>query len=253
MDFDKTMPDAEEEAGVKKKPPLWRRILEIVGLGVFAFILILIAVVSYLGRDPKEMKVLTWNDVLLRCDPEGDGLTVKKAILPDNYSKNGMFFITNSFYLENAAQWQFTLRYNNSAVENVMLLRELAEEPEEEVFVHVLRDNLGHFYTSYDYMAMQKTLHRFRRLVFDGVEMDGVTELWLDSYYAADVRDYYAAGHTEAVEGNKVYGGAEVWASTPVYLDSRGMYDYTKKVDFAYTGKTTEGLISFDPDIQAPK
>lgn len=114
-------------------------------------------------------------------------------------------------------------RYN--ALIEERLTASLAEDPinvsdSQYPFVFVLRDNYGKVYTTYEYVADVKTLYRYQRLSFEGVDLFGVGQFMPETEYpspeASDPAYIFKGPH--ASESNEI---------TYLYLD---MY-YEKDVD----------------------
>ena len=114
-------------------------------------------------------------------------------------------------------------RYN--ALIEERLTASLAEDPinvsdSQYPFVFVLRDNYGKVYTTYEYVADVKTLDRYQRLSFEGVDLFGVGQFMPETEYpspeASDPAYIFKGPH--ASESNEI---------TYLYLD---MY-YEKDVD----------------------
>ena len=87
-------------------------------------------------------------------------------------------------------------------------------------FVFVLRDNYGNVYATYEYVADVKTLYRYQRLSFEGVDLFGVGQYMPETDYPSpEVSDpSYIFKGSHASESNEI---------TYLYLD---MY-YEKEVD----------------------
>ena len=110
----------------------------------------------------------------------GEGTTKKK---------NTFQFAISSVYLTPAIdQLQFTMRYNDSMLKRLQAEYDLDAPPEGEAFVFVLADNLGNVYTEYQYIADERNVNNYRRLVFEGLSFeDDITEYFVSVYYVGHV------------------------------------------------------------------
>ena len=103
--------------------------------------------------------------------------------------KNSFAFGISSVYLTPAvSQLQFTLRYNDSMLTRLQAEYDLDAPPEGEAFVFVLADNLGTVYTEYQYLADERNVNNYRRLVFEELSFgEEITEYVVSVYYAGHV------------------------------------------------------------------
>lgn len=114
------------------------------------------------------------------------------------------FALSSIAYTPSVGGLQFTIRYNDSLTEG--LRAEYGDLPDGEQFVFAVIDNTGRIYTTYEWLADERNVNNYRRLVFEGLstdavvteqEVDGVvtpvtteiTEFFVRIYYIGDV-DY---------------------------------------------------------------
>ena len=126
------------------------------------------------------------------------------------------------------------------------LAKSLEEDPirvsdSEFPFVFVLRDNYGNIYTTYEYTADTKTLYRYQRLSFEGIDLFGEEQVMPETYYPSP----------KAENPSYIFKGPHAGKSdeiTYLYLD---MY-YDIKVDvygeaFAYPLQVYVSDVELEP------
>lgn len=112
----------------------------------------------------------------------GDGSSPENS---KEYIHYGQFHTSNPIYVPSAGEVQITLRYNDEGVEELLSTYGLSEEPQGELFVYTLTDGVN-TYTDYSFVSDSRFTYEYRRLVFTGVEFEGVDELELMIYYVGD-------------------------------------------------------------------
>lgn len=149
----------------------------------------------FMSNDPKDSKQFIFTeDNLAAYEKSGGELKVIQNTSMNGYlTEDGRFSISQTRYIPSIGEFQATLRFNDSTLEYI------AEElgcgvdglacENGEYFVIVLRDDTGRYYGDYKYIVFEKNIYNYCRFVFDGVDMEGVTDLWADVYRidAADV------------------------------------------------------------------
>lgn len=127
------------------------------------------------------------NTALVYPTPEADKIPRVAEYFTENYSEARFSYLNDT--PEVIGEVQFTVRYNSrSTINRLMRLYSLTERPNGEAFVYILYDNNGNKYTEYIFAEGQKPLYEFRRIVFPGVDLSNVKNLYLDVYYIGDVR-----------------------------------------------------------------
>ncbi len=146
------------------------------------------------SNDPDAMQHVIWNEcaaAAYQADPDAFEIWEQE---PDAYiTGDGRFWISNIIYLPQAKQMQLTIKYNNSTLK---YLRQdigdanyiLPEEP----FDYTLLDDNGIRYQPSAVAAEKKQNYNYRRIVFDDIDLDTLTYLYADMYYAEAI-DYTAA------------------------------------------------------------
>ena len=160
-----------------------------IGFVVFAF-----AVIGFMclrlvqSKPPKEMKTMIWTESTVaayNADPEGFKVSFYPSL--DSFSEDSMYSINQITYAESIGQLQATVRINERALNHLMENKGVDALPEGEVFILKLRDNFGRVYTDYLYTAAKTSGYGYRHVIFDGVDMEDVTQLTLEVYYIGDV------------------------------------------------------------------
>ena len=162
-----------------------------VGFVVFVFAVIgFMCLRLILSKPPADMRTVVWTESAIAAYQSAEGgLKITKYPSTDSFSENNMYAISQITYTEAIGQFQATVRYNHRALDYIKSDTGLAELPEGEIFVFLLRDNHGAVYSDYQYTSTDKSGYGYRHVVFDGVSMDDVTTLSLEVYYIGNAGD----------------------------------------------------------------
>ena len=127
------------------------------------------------GEAPKNMQeLLLTEDTVQSLNNTPDSFKVYSYVHKDNLTADGKFAASHVYYIPSEKQLQVTVRYNNSTIKTLMKDYSLSAEPEFEPFVFTLTDGMGNTYTEYKYISGKKNMYNYRRLVFDGVDLDSL-------------------------------------------------------------------------------
>ena len=158
------------------------------------FVVFVFAVIGFMcvrlgqSKPPKTMKEMIWTEnavAAYESDPEGFKVTYYPST--DSFSENNMYSINQITYTDGIGQLQATVRYNERTLKYLMQEKGLASLPEGEIFIFKLRDNFGRVYTDYSYTVAERSGYGYRHVIFDGVDMEDVTQIILEIYYIGDV------------------------------------------------------------------
>lgn len=165
---------------------------------------------------PSAVKTITPNDRLCEAYEKNDGKLTMFYQEQSEYTREeknyGYFANSGTVFIEEAAQLQFVLRYNNSTLKYTAADYALEEEPSRDeniydVTVTVMydltpdndKDNDGktegavryeRFYPTGDQISYKKTLYNYRKFIFDDIKIDdSVLAVMVDIYYVGDL-DY---------------------------------------------------------------
>ena len=164
--------------------------LKAIGILIIVSVFATIFIRLQLWKTPKEFRDFAWTDEALAKYTENGGLTVGLQEPYTEFDENGYYHISDVSFAPDAGEIQLTVRYNSrSTINKLMEVYGLTERPTGEVFVFILQDDDGNQYTSYRFAARSKPLSDFRRIIFDGVDFEGVENLYLYVYYGEDVDD----------------------------------------------------------------
>ena len=164
--------------------------LKAIGILIIVSVFATIFIRLQLWKTPKEFRDFAWTDEALAKYSENGGLTVGLQEPYTEFDENGYYHISDVSFAPDAGEIQLTVRYNSrSTINKLMEVYGLTERPTGEVFVYILQDDDGNQYTSYRFAARSKPLSDFRRIIFDGVDFEGVENLYLYVYYGEDVRE----------------------------------------------------------------
>ncbi len=105
----------------------------------------------------------------------------------DKHTHDGQFHTSQFIYVPASSEFQITLRYNREAVTELLATYGLTEAPAGELFLFALTDGIQ-YYTDYTFLTDSRFTYEYRRLVFSGINLESVHQMWLEIYYVGDVR-----------------------------------------------------------------
>lgn len=176
---------------------------------------------------PKDIKTVSVNDSLISAYKEkGEDMTIiyqdyeiystEKTVRKDESGKKienagkAYFAVPLAIFITDADQLQLILRYNNSTLEYLAedyseICQSVPERSEDVFDITVVKvtdltpddltdnDKPGVLseerFTVSDVTAAERRLHNFRRLTFEGIDLEGAMKVYLCIYYKGDV-DY---------------------------------------------------------------
>ena len=184
------MYDNSENSRAESKPGKIRLIGKILSAAIKIFAVALIAFLllrMFTSKPPSSMKKLIFNDNLLSVYNSSEGQTeILTVISSDSFSDDGMFSVYSTYYIPDAGQIQFTVRYNNRVLNYLEQDFPGAKAAEGEIYGFRLRDNFDNEITGYSYTEKERFGYTYRRLIFEGVTLDGINALYVDDYYTGD-------------------------------------------------------------------
>jgi len=184
--------DTYKDSGHIRIGKILKVFFKAVGALIVIFVFGIMTLRSYFATVPKNFSVLTSTDELSEAYASyGADLEVFGQNPLEGQDDNGYYHLTdNVMFCPNAGEIQMTIRYNSRNTINVLMEKyHLTERPTGETFVYILRDDKGNEYTSYRYVAAQRPMNEFRRIIFDGVDFTDVETFYLDVYYGEDVSE----------------------------------------------------------------
>ena len=165
---------------------------------------------------PKEIRHIIPNKILCEAyEQNGNKLTIftqdQEPFTRVEDKNYGYFHIGDAIFIDEADQIQFTLKYNNSTIEHLVIDHKLPMLPARsedlyDVSIVVMydltpdneEDNYGdvedavsykRFFPS-DCISAEKTVYKYRKFVFDGIDITNrVLAVYVDIYYKGAV-DY---------------------------------------------------------------
>lgn len=183
-----------------------------------AFIIGIFALIAWRIIDskttPKEIRHIIPNEILCEAyEQNGGKLTIftqdQEPFTRVEGKNYGYFHIGDAIFIDEADQIQFTLKYNNSTIERLVIDHSLPMLPARsedlyDVSVVVMydltpdnaEDNYGDVEDAVSYerffpgecISSQKTLYNYRKFVFDGIDVTKrVLAIYVDIYYKGAV------------------------------------------------------------------
>ena len=110
-------------------------------------------------------------------DEDGNILEV---VTFDELSPDGLFKVSNFMYVKETKEVIITLRYNDTC-EELYSERYGIDTGASELFVFTLTGGENR-YTDYTYVSDSRFTYHYRRLIFTGVELDGLASINLQAY-----------------------------------------------------------------------
>ena len=167
-----------------KAGKIGKKIVRIIFYLFFAALILIIIIRSSMMKPTAKMRRFLWNENSIEAyNTYGDELKVYTLFEYNSSTSENIFTISDIRYIENISQFQFTLRWNNNTVANLMALDGI-EAPNDgsEPFLFAIGDNNGKVYTDYEYTSDLRYNYSFRRIVFDGIDLKDVQSLSVLAY-----------------------------------------------------------------------
>lgn len=146
---------------------------------LFASLVFIIFFRNAMMQPTSKMKQLIFNDELISAKSEyNDELAIYTLYEYNSNDSRNVFVISNIRYIESIGQFQFTLRWNNNVIERLMEKDGYSmSDIEGELFRFAIADDTGRVYTEYEYLSDSKFQYGFRRIVFNGIDVEGIKSL----------------------------------------------------------------------------
>lgn len=166
-----------------------------------------------------------------------DEYKILSAYLPAVIDEDtGYYHISNFTFVPSTGEVQLTVRYNNSTVR---VLNDFYPEREkkQEDFVFVITDENGNVYKSYKYIASSNLLYNFRRVIFEGIDLENCGSLYFGIHYIDDANDLcpmtrrYKLIDSELINEDGYITESEI----KVNYKNRGTKNYKDSPEFEYT------------------
>ena len=167
----------------KKKKSIGRRIFEILGISLIVFVYAFWIIRINLAEDPSQARKFVWTESRIAAyEADPDGYAVYTQKLDGRIDKDGRVMLTRLFVDYNTGSVQFTARYSDSTAEKAAQLYG-EERPDGECIVFTLEDANGAVYDSYLWTPTDRGMYNWRRIVFEGVDIENAGTLTVNSYY----------------------------------------------------------------------
>ena len=223
--------DYYDDAAPKKGFTFWKLIKWLLALITIAiYVLLTLRSCALEGlKDTAKTRKLIWNTASLsayQSSPEDFSVGTS----PEDFAmtSDGTFTVTNLRWIAAAGQLQLTVRYNDSLAREIEDEFSLGAEPEGEYLTFAVRDDLGTVYTAFEYITDDVFVYNYRRLAFDGINLDRCQTLRLEAYYV---------GYVD-------YNSSSAPLNTLVIYDaSQGLEQYELKDSELPDGGTTPNLM----------
>ena len=176
---------------------------------VIAFIVLVYALIFFrigISNDTEIAKSFIWTEASVKAYNQngGKGLTVLSQELEaypltdedgnvlemvtfDELSEDGFFKVSNFMYVKETKEVIITLRYNDTC-EELYSEKYSVDTSVSELFVFTLAGGAKR-YTEYTYVTDSRFTYNYRRLVFTGIELDGLASMSIQAYCVGNL-DY---------------------------------------------------------------
>lgn len=178
---DSWRPDEPKALTIAKKVLKW-------GFVAFAALFIGFLVLRViLSNPPSSMKKVVWNEKAFNAYTSSDGeFEVLKIPTSDSFSTDGFHTVYEIAYIPSIKQLQFTVRHNDRALNYIEKdypeIRE-TEKNGEELYVYTLTIKKAEEETTvsvYEYTCAARFGYTYRRLIFEDIDLTGVTSVKLN-------------------------------------------------------------------------
>lgn len=200
----------EYMSGHKKKKGLVGKILKWMVIGLILFVYLFLMFRIFIKSDTKIAKTFVWTEdtvAAYESDPASfEAFTQDNTYVYydtdtetaieyayDTYSGSdedntheGQFHTSQFVYVPSSKEFQITLRYNRDGVRELLNTYGLEKAPAGELFCFALTDGTN-IYTDYTFLTDSRFTYQYRRLTFSGVDLEDVSQMWLQIYFIGDV------------------------------------------------------------------
>ena len=187
----------KEDDSWRPEPAKWtvivKKLFAYVLTALIVFIIGFLVIRSVISQPPKAMKSIVWDDTLFSVykteKDAGRELEVNRISAPDSFSDSNMFSVYTILYTPAAKQLQVTVRFNDRifgylAEEYPEATALISEGKDAYVFNLTYRkDDALHTVSAYEYVKDTKGGYTYYRLIFDGIELEGVANMTVNACY----------------------------------------------------------------------
>jgi len=162
-------------------------IICLIGIGLC----VLVGVMSIVDADG-EISDIVWTEKALdeyRNNPDGFRVEYYKAYEDHYFTEDGYFSVSKIRYMPTVSQWQMTVRYNKSTIENLNYDYGLKLDTEDDNFTFALVDNTGKLYTDFEYRKTVKGRYTYYRIVVEDLSVIKLDEVGIRIYFTKDIKD----------------------------------------------------------------
>ena len=196
------------------------------------FICIVMIVMNFTDGDGDISNIVWTEEMLEEYNKAPDSFYVEyiSAYEERYFTEDGYFSVSEGRWIPSCSQWQFTVRYNKSTLEEFSEERgrEFAEDKDHFTFALVASD--GTVYRDFSYIRDAKGRYTYYRLVFDDVDISDIGDIQIMIYCLEDME-------SEELPGVAV-------GKLPLYYSELTREDYDFESELPEDMKPTEGLVS---------
>lgn len=145
------------------------------------------------------------------------------------FTEDGYFSASAGRWIPSCSQWQVTLRYNRSTLEELSKERGRDLKEEDDHFTFALIASDGTVYRDFSYIKDSKGRHTYYRLVFNGVDIRNVSDIQMMIYFIDDI------------EGDELPSVSV--GKLPLYYSELSREDYDFEDELPEVMKPSEALI----------
>ncbi len=173
---------------VKKKRFTVKKLLKYIALLLILIVYVLLIGRMALAKVSGDMARYLWTEsgaLAYKSSPKDYKIQTAyiTAVIDED---TGYYHISNFTFVKGTGEVQLTIRYNDSTVDELDKFYPNREKTPED-FVFVISDDYGNVYDTYKYISSSNLLYNFRRVVFENVDLETDSSLYLSIYYIGDV------------------------------------------------------------------
>lgn len=185
--------EKEDDQWRPDEPKAWKITKKALGWAIAAFDFLFIGFLvlrMLLSNPPAAMERVVWNEKLFgtytAAKNEKRELEVLKIPTSDSFSEDGFYSIYEIAYVPEAKQLQFTVRSNDRAVnyleKDYPELRDIEKSKGEIYSYSITVSSAENSYTvdAYGYTSDERFGYTYRRLIFEDIDLTGVTSVKLN-------------------------------------------------------------------------
>lgn len=152
---------------------------------------LLVVVMSFVDADGSISDIIWTQEALTEYENNSDVFRVDyyKVYEKHYFTEDGYFSVAKIRYLPMIEQWQMTVRYNRSTIDNLNRDYGRSLNADDENFTFAFVDNNGEMYTDFKYKKTVKGRYTYYRIVLDDLSVIKLDEVKIRVYFADEIEN----------------------------------------------------------------